>query len=57
MTRYDDLKPLVESWRAASSALYRDAQILPAAVAQRLRDRGYPGLAAKVYVAPVPDVE
>ena len=29
----------------------------PAAVAQRLRDRGYPGLAAKVYVAPVPDVE
>ena len=37
MTRYDDLKPLVESWRAASSALYRDAQILPAAVAQRMR--------------------
>ena len=25
----------------------------PAAVAQRLRDRGYPGLASKVYVAPI----
>ncbi len=37
MSRYDDLRPLVDRWRGATAALCRDAQVLPSFLAESLR--------------------
>ena len=36
MSRYDDLRPLVDAWRAQSQTLYRNMQRLPDVLAARL---------------------